>query len=203
MDLSTARAASAVLSDRYTRRMESFRLVCRDGRGEWYMHEEGAPNALAAFEAAAAMGLSPHVVIPARLGRGSENAIVQRWKQGGLELGECLHCEYQLRGLTRAADGLAICPECGVGALMRPAPPAPEQAAASGRPGFKPGAALAAWGLAFSVIGFLLFPLAILGIVLGVFAHEYSRGRRGAWAVRIGASALVVGVLVFFASGFL
>lgn len=177
--------------------MDSFRLVCRDARGDWYMHDVSAANALAAFEAAAAMGLSPHVVIPARLGRGNENAIVQRWKQGGLELGECLHCEYELKGLTRAADGLAICPECGVGAVMRPVPPEP--AAPVGLPSFKPGATLDTWGLTFSVLGFLFFPLAILGIVLGVFAYEHSRGSRGTWTMRIGTAALVVGFLLFFA----
>ncbi|MBX3405512.1 MAG: hypothetical protein KF869_02010 [Phycisphaeraceae bacterium] len=182
--------------------MESFRLVCRDARGEWYMHDVDAANALAAFEAAAAMGLSPHVVIPARLGRGNENAIVQRWKQGGVDLGECLHCEYELRGLVRAADGLAVCPECGVGAIMRPAAPEPETPTPIGLPRFKPGATFEIWGLVFGVLGFLFFPLAILGIALGVFAYEHSSGLRGVWAMRIGTGALVVGVLIFFAGRF-
>jgi hypothetical protein len=182
--------------------MEPFRLVCRDARGEWYMHDADAASAHAAFEAAAAQGLSPHVVIPARLGRGSENVIVQRWKQGSAELGECLHCGYELTGLVRAADGLAVCPECGVGAVVRRAPAwrEPEPVEPVGSPDFKPGATLEAWGLTFGVVGFLFFPFAILGVVLGALAYEHSRGNRGIWAMRIGTAAAVVGALIFFAS---
>lgn len=182
--------------------MESFRLVCRDGRGEWYMHEVEADTAIGAFEQAAAAGRTPHVVVPERLGRGIENMIVQRWKQGGVELGDCLNCGYDLKGLIRAADSFALCPECGVGAVMRPVPADPAPFRPPAAPNFKPGATLDAWGIVFSIIGFIFFPVAILGIVLGVFAYEHSRGVRGVWAMRIGTAALVIGFLVFFASGF-
>jgi len=180
--------------------MESFRLVCRDERGEWHMQDLEAADATAAFEAASALGLSPHVVVPTRLGRGPENAIVQRWKQGAVELGECLHCGYDLKGLIRAADSFAICPECGVGVVMRRSRESFEQPEIAA-PNFKPGSVLDAWGLTFSLIGFIFFPLAILGIVLGVFAYEYSRGVRGVWAMRIGTASLVIGFLIFFARG--
>lgn len=181
--------------------MESFRLVCRDGRGEWYMHEVEADTALAAFEQAAAAGRAPHVVVPVRLGRGAESAIVQRWKQGGVELGDCLSCGYELRGLVRLADGFAQCPECGVGAVMRPAVAPPVPTSIELVPGFKPGSLLDGWGFMFSVIGFLYFPAAMLGIAMGAVAYELSRGVRGHWAMRAGAAALVIQAMIFFARG--
>jgi DNA-directed RNA polymerase subunit RPC12/RpoP len=181
--------------------MESFRLVCRDGRGEWYMHEADAESALAAFEHSVASGRSPHVVVPVRLGRGVENSIVQRWKQGAVELGDCLNCGYELKGLVRAADGFAQCPECGVGVVMKPLPVEPPPFSPLSAPNFKPGAVLESWGLTFSLIGLIFFPLAILGILLGAFAYEYSRGARGTWAMRLGTAAVVIGLLIFFARG--
>lgn len=179
--------------------MESFRLVCRDERGEWHMQDLEAADATAAFEAASALGLSPHVVVPTRLGRGPENAIVQRWKQGAVELGECLHCGYDLRGLVRAADRLAICPECGVGAVMKPVVAAQMSGQIELVPGFKPGLMLDRWGMAISVLGFVYFPVAFVGILMGVFAHEFSRGARGRSAIGTGVAALVVNLLIFVA----
>ncbi len=176
--------------------MEPFRLVCRTPLGEWYMHDTEAENARGAFERAAGSGLSPFVVVPERLGRGVENTVVQRWKMGGTEHGDCLNCGYELKGLIRAADGLAICPECGVGAVMKPGAVEAESTPPFA-PGFRPGATLDAWGITFSIVGFVFFPLAILGIVLGAFAYEYSRGIRGVWAMRLGVAALVVGFLLF------
>lgn len=181
--------------------MESFRLVCRDSRGEWYMHDVNAPDATAAFEAATALELSPHVVVPTRLGRGSENVIVQRWKLGAVEVGDCLNCGYDLAGLIRAADSFALCPECGVGVVMKPRREPLEQPVIAA-PNFKPGATLDSWGITFSVVGILFFPLAVLGIVLGAFAYEHSRGLRGVWAMRIGAAATIIGILLLLAGVF-
>jgi hypothetical protein len=181
--------------------MESFRLVCRTPRGEWYMHDAQADHALAAFERLVAAGQAPHLVIPERLGRGLENTIVQRWKGGASEAVRCLNCDYDLKGLVRASDSFALCPECGVGAIMRPLPPEPESPPASA-PNFKPGAILAVWGVAFSLLGFLFFPTAVLGITLGAFAYEYSKGVRGIWAMRIGTASLVIGFLLYFAGAF-
>ncbi len=178
--------------------MERFRLVCRDGRGEWYIHEATAESPLAAFDSVKANLRAPYVVIPAALQGPQENTIVQRWRHGAAELNDCLNCGYDVRSLMRATDGLAVCPECGVGAIMRPLPPEPETPSPTAIPNFKPGATLEAWGVAFSIIGFIFFPLAILGILLGAFAHEFSRGARGKWAMRLGTAALIIGFLIFF-----
>lgn len=175
--------------------MEPFRLVCRDSRGEWYMHDAQADSALAAFESAAT-GHAPYIVVPVRLGRSAENAIVQRWRQGATELGDCIHCGYDLKGIIRNTHGLAICPECGVGTVMKPlASPAIDPIEFV--PSFKPGLMLERCGIIFSILGFFFFPLAFVGIVMGAFAHEFSRGVRGAWAIRAGIVSLVIGFLLF------
>lgn len=178
--------------------MESFRLVCRDGRGEWYMHEADAESALAAFERTTASLREPFVVIPARLGRSTESSIVQRWKLGASELGDCLNCSYDLKGLIRPTDGLAICPECGVGAVMKPRPvdPLPDNPLALP---FKQGELLATWAMVFSLIGLVFVSAAFLGIAMGVLAHEMSRGKHGFWGMRIGTAALVIHAVILAA----
>lgn len=161
------------------------------------MHEVEAESALAAFEKTTAALREPFVVVPTKHGRGIESNVIQRWKLGASELGNCLNCGYELKGLIRAADGLAICPECGVGAVMKPRPadPLPENPLAMP---FKQGELLATWAMVFGLIGFVYVTAAFLGITMGALAHEMSRGRHGFWGMRIGTAALVIHALILF-----
>lgn len=138
--------------------------------------------------------IAPNVEAAARIAREQGHVVIEQTLRAPPML--CRRCHYVLTGLEAfGPDYMVRCPECGTLSIV----PAPSLNEIYTQPepgivlrGYAPGAALAVVGVIFAVVGVWFTYVAVAAIVMGAFACDRSAGRRGWFAMGLGAAAFVV-----------